>query len=207
MGRINRISSISGNLVLFVILLASSNSNLHAQIQATETKYVRIGSLQSRFSAYGSERAWNNVYYEGLKWPALYSYQDNAVIERFWVASDNFTDAKNVSWPKYGVYFAASYVGEKEPYPGASLFPVELSQSAKFEPPIVYVDGTNITAPYAGDIDMVDPDQIPDRIVTNVVHTSMGLTVTRKILAFSQQYHDRLFYKGIYIYQYGKCRL
>ncbi len=182
-----------------LLLMLCTTSLLLAQIQATETKYIRIGSLQSRFSAYGSERAWNNSYYEGLKWPAIYPYQDNAVIERFWMATSDFTDAHQQSWSKYGVYFAASYVGDKEPYVGASLFPVELSQSAKFDPPIVYVDGRNITAPYAGDVDSVDPDQIPDRIVTNVVNTTMGLTVTRRILAFSQQYHDKYFIKE-YIY-------
>ena len=46
-----------------------------SQVAETETRYVKISSLQSHFSAYGSERAWNNSYYEGLRWPADYPYQ------------------------------------------------------------------------------------------------------------------------------------
>ena len=170
------------------ICLLCTSVNVSARVEGTEKRYVRIGSLQSHFSAYGSERAWNNVYYEGLIWPADYPYQDNAVIKRFWIAVDDFTDADSVHWEKYGVYFALAYVDE-------SLFPIELKQTAKFEPPTVYVDGKNISAPYAGDVDEIDPNQIPDRIITNVVNTSIGLTMTRRILVFSQQYHDNYFIK------------
>ncbi len=159
-----------------------------AQVEGTEKRYIRAGSLQSLFSAYGSERAWNNVYYEGMIWPADYPYQDNAVIKRAWLGCEDFTDANGRHWEKYGIYFALSYVG-------VSLFPVELRQTAKFERPKVYVDGVDITAPYAKEVDEIDPEQIPDRIVTNVVNTSMGLTMTRRILYFSQQYHDNYFIK------------
>lgn len=159
-----------------------------AQLQGTEKRYIRIGSLQSHFTAYGSERAWNNVYYEGLIWPADYPYQDNAVIKRFWFAVPDFTDASGKIWQAYGIYFQADYVGK-------SLFPMELKQIARFEPPIVYVDGHDVTQPYRGDIDEIDPTIIPDRIVENVVNTSMGLTMTRRIYVFSQQYHDNYFIK------------
>ena len=173
--------------MLLSVLLALPIS-MHAQVPGSAKSYVRVGSLQSRFSAYGSERAWNNVYYEGLAWPADYPLQDNAVIKRAWIAAKDFTDAKGETWSAYGIYIAQDYVD-------LSLFPVELKQTAKFEPPIVYVDGTDITAPYRGDYDEIDPEQIPDRIITNVVNTSMGLTMTRRILAFSQQYHDNYFIK------------
>jgi len=173
-------------VLLCGLLLVSSGAI--AQVEGTEKRYVRIGSLQSHFSAYGSERAWNNVYYEGLIWPADYPYQDNAVIKRAWIACQDFTDANGRHWEAYGIYFALGYVG-------VSLFPIELKQTAKFKPPVVYVDGKNITAPYAKDVDEIDPNQLPDRIITNVVNTSMGLTMTRRILVFSQQYHDNYFIK------------
>lgn len=161
---------------------------LEAQVGESEKRYVRIGELQSHFTAYGSERAWNNQYYEGLIWPADYPYQDNAVIKRAWIAVRDFTDATGYHWDYYGIYFAKGYVQQ-------SLFPMELKQTAKFEMPIVYVDGNNITLPYLGDVDGINPEQVPDRIITNVVNTSIGLTMTRRILAFSQQYHDDYFIK------------
>ncbi len=171
------------------ILLASCLVySAFGQVQSTEKKYIRIGSLQSHFSAYASERAWNNSYYEGLKWPAEYSKQDNSVIKRFWIATPDFIDADLNEWKALGVYFSAGWAGE-------SLFPVVLKQTARYAPPIVYVDGNNLTAPYADDVDEIVPDQIADRIVTNVVNTILGITVTRTIYAFSQQYHDNYFIK------------
>ena len=62
---------------------------VNAQVGENERKYIRIGSLQSHFSAYGSERAWNNSYYEGLRWPADYPFQDNAVIKP-WVKGEPY---------------------------------------------------------------------------------------------------------------------
>lgn len=178
---------ISSKLTSLLILICLMNT-LSAQVSESEKRYVRIGSLQSHFSAYGSERAWNNVYYEGLIWPADYLYQDNAVIKRAWLAAKDFTDADGRYWDTYGIYF-------RKDHAGLSLFPMELKQTARFEQPRIYVDSNELSAPYEEDIDDYDPNQIPDRIVTNVVNTSMGLTMTRRVLAFSQQYHDNYFVK------------
>ncbi len=174
----------------FLIFIQAVPGFAQQKVEGAEKRYIRIGSLQSLFSAYGSERAWNNSYYEGLIWPADYYYQDNAVIKRAWVAADDFTDPAGVDWEKYGIYFTLDYEGN-------SLFPIELKQIAKFRPPIVYVNGIDISELYAGEIDSVDQAQIPDRIIMNVVNTSMGLTMTRRILAFSQQYHDNYFIKNL----------
>ena len=43
----------------------------------------------------------------------------------------------------------------------------------------------------------IDEDLIADRVVTNVIHTALGLKMTRKVYAFSQQYNDNYF-----IYEY-----
>ncbi|MFQ6604132.1 MAG: fibronectin [Fidelibacterota bacterium] len=159
-----------------------------AQVNETEKRYIRIGSLQSHFSAWGSERAWNTSYYEGLRWPADYPFQDNAVIKRSWLTCESFTDDKNQFWNAYGLYFALSYVG-------TGIFPMEMKQIAKFEPPAVYVDGVNLSAPYLGDIDEYDTDLPADRKIVNIVNTAMGLTMNRTIYAFSQEYHDNYFIK------------
>jgi hypothetical protein len=162
--------------------------NAIAQVSSGDKRYIRIGSLQSHFTAYGSERAWNNSFYEGLRWPAQYQKQDNSIIKRFWFGTDGFTDAGGRLWDKYCIYVAESYTDN-------SLFPVKMEQTAKFKPPDVFVDGVNIKAPYLVDIDNYDENLISDRVIENVVNTSMGLTMTRRILAFSQQYHDNYFIK------------
>ena len=181
----NRIN-IKTLLSLSILLLLAAN--IYAQIDAAAKRYVRIGSLQSHFSAYGAERAWNNSYYEGLIWPADYPYQDNAVIKRAWAAVKNFNDPRGVYWPYYSIYYT---LGAAE----TGLFPMELTQTAKFAPPNVFVDGNDLRVIYAGEIDNIDPDLIADRVITNVVNSSMGLTMTRKVYAFSQQYHDNYFIK------------
>jgi hypothetical protein len=179
---------ISPVLIIYLILLLLTAvvfypQTAQTQVQSSDKRYIRIGSLQDFCSAYGSERAWNNSYYEGLIWPADYLYQDNAVIKRSWLGCQNFIDQDGLEWEAYGIYLSEGFVG-------ASVFPIVLKQTAKFEAPTVIVDGTNVTAPYAGDVDEINPDQIPDRIVTNVINTSMGLTMKRTFYVFSQQYHD-----------------
>ena len=175
-------------VIIHLLISVIAVSTLNAQIEGTAKKYIRVGSLQSHFTAYGSERAWTGRYYAGLIWPADYQLQDNAVIKRTWLACDDFTDARGQHWEKYGIYFSAADVDR-------TLFPIKLEETAKFENPIIYVDGNNLSAVYSNDYDSVNPNQIADRIVTNVVNTSMGLTMTRRIYAFSQQYHDNYFIK------------
>jgi hypothetical protein len=159
-----------------------------AQVAETLKRYVKIGTLQSRFSAYGSERAWNDVYYEGLQWPADYNYSDNAVIERQWIGCETFTDAEGHAWENYCVAFTQAFAG-------ISLFPMVHKQTAKIDLPLVDVDGTEVNAPYRGELDELNPNQVADRIVTNIVNTSMGVTMIRRVHAFSQQYHDNYFIK------------
>ncbi len=175
-------------LIIFMLAFIVFTINVSAQISGSEKRYLRVGSLQSHFSAYGSERAWTGIYYEGLRWPAEYPYQDNSVIKRAWVACNNFKDEEGVDFSSYAVYF---FLGDE----GISLFPMELSLSARFAPPTIYVDGNDLGSIYASEIDTIDANQIPDRIITNVVNTSMGLTQTRTVLAYSQQYHDNYFIK------------
>ncbi|MDA3859762.1 MAG: hypothetical protein PF445_00910 [Melioribacteraceae bacterium] len=171
--------------ILFGVMVASQ---LFAQVQSSDRRYVRIGSLQSHFSAYGSERGWNSSYYEGMKWPADYPYQDNSVIKRAWIGINDFTDAKGKYWEKYATYLAADYVGD-------GIYPVVLNQTAKFKPTTVIVDGNSLYDLYLNDIDDYDNTIVSDRVITNVVNTHMGLTVSRTVYAFSQQYHENYFIK------------
>ncbi len=73
-------------MIANIILFAQDRPSVN------DYKYIRIGDLQTRISAYGGERAWNNLYYEGLKWPAQYPYGDNFVIKRhnIYMLIDNY---------------------------------------------------------------------------------------------------------------------
>ena len=177
---------IVGLVAIAIAMLMSVAVN--AQVDGAQKRYIRIGNLQSHFSAYGSERAWNNSYYEGLIWPADYPFQDNAVIKRSWAAVRDFKDKNGAHWSHYGVYYTLAAEG-------IGLYPMELTQTSKFKAPDVYVDDNDLRAIFAGEVDGIDESQIADRVIMNVVNSSMGLTMTRKIYAFSQQYHDNYFIK------------
>ncbi len=177
--------TISWLSIILILTIAWAN----AQLLGTERRYVRVGPLQSYFSSFGRERAFNGSYYEGLIWPADYDLQDNAVINCIWLGCKDFIDEDGKAFERYS--FAISV----DDNVGYVLFPTVLKQTAKFPMPTVYVDGSNVTARYNEDVDEIDPDQLADRIITNTVNTRMGLTMTRTIYYFTQQYHNNYFLK------------
>lgn len=180
------------NIIKFIkiLIVAFMFVNIvQAQVTYNKKLWIKVGSLQSFFSAFGAERAWNaNAgIYEGLQWPAWHSRTDNFVIDRNWIACKDFTDEEENDLTHKGVYFSSNFSPNY-------LYAISLSQSAKFYPPTVFVDGVNVTKKY--EIDDIHSSDLPfDRILTNVVNTSMGVTVTRTVYAFSQQYHDNYFIK------------
>jgi len=192
----NSIRSLFRGITFSLILTGIIFAQHPNAVDANAKSYIRVGSLQSHISAYGAERAWTGSYYEGLIWPADYLYQDNAVIKRSYIAAKDFIDSTGFTWEYWGTYISLGTVE-------ISTFPVRLHQSAKYEQPLIIVDGNNLSAPFMADIDEVNPDQIPDRIVTNTVNTAIGLTFTRRVLAFSQQYHDNYFIKEIILTNTG----
>lgn len=169
--------------VLLLMFLIGSAMSVFAQIPWTDRRYIRIGDYEHFYAAWGSEYSYTGEYYEGMRWPSWYSLTDNFVTKRPMWAVKDFTDVK-------GNEFATAGWGLSRSKNLQVAAPMELRQIAKFEPPTIYVDGVNITAPYEGEVDSVNPNIKPDRIVENVVNTYLGLTQKRRILAFSQQYHD-----------------
>ena len=155
-------------------------------IPAGTRRYVRIGELQNHYAAYGSDRAWNNSYYEGLQWPASYPKQDNSVIRRQWIGCQEFTSGQNDYYSHFAINISESYAD-------VAIFPVMLQQIAKFPVPDIFVNGILSNESNADEIDEIDPTILPDRIIISKVNTLMGLTITRTVYVFSQQYHNNYF--------------
>ncbi len=183
---------------MLLVLLAGLGAQDDNAIDPNGKSYIRVGSFQTHISAYGAERAWTGSYYEGLIWPADYLYQDNAVIKRSFLAIQDWTDEIGETWEYWGTYISLGRADD-------SLFPVRLTQSTRFEMPLVTVDGNNLTAPFMDDVTEEDaiPEQKADRVVVNTVNTYSGLTFTRRIHAFSQQYHDNYIIKEIILKNTG----
>ncbi len=162
-----------------------------AVIPLSNRTWVTVGSLWTPFDAWGAERGHdaNLSRYVGLQWPAWYNKTDNFVIDRQFMACRNFTDMNG----DVQEYKSAKFHTTSSP---DQLTPMVLEQWGKYPNTQITVDGiTQYVNDYIGT--NIDPEQIPDREVTNIIHTGLGIKMTRKVLAFSQQYNDNYF-----IYEY-----
>jgi len=167
------------SLLSFIVILATISKSF-GQVSWTDSRWIRIGSYQNFYSAWGSEYS---IPGNGCRWPSWYTLTDNFVNKRpLWGVRD-FTDASGNFYDIIGWQIWS----DKNFSFGV---PIKLRQIAKFEMPSVYVDGVDVTQPYRAEVDTINPMIIADRIVENVVNTSMGITLKRKIYAFGQQYHD-----------------
>jgi hypothetical protein len=168
-------------LVLSGLVLTPWNKS-HAQ---GTTRWVDVGFLQNWYSEYGWEIEEGNVREQqyGLRWPAQYNYEDMQAAKSMWIGTTDFTDADGKTWTDKVVHVGPRVSGAGE------FFPVTFDLYTKFERPKVLVDG---------DPSFQNPDDVTaildtlkaDRMIYNVVNTAIGVTVTRRILAFSQDYHS-----------------
>ena len=159
-----------------------------------QVKWMSVGSLHTWYSSMGSEREVGRRglvadQQDGLQWPAIYRYQDSQAAKALWIAVNPWTYGDGTVGP-YVVHVGPRVSGVGE------FFPVLFEMVSKFRPPEVLVDG-NVSEGKPVDNDRVDPSIRPDRMIVNVVNTAAGITMTRKIMQFSQQYHDNYF-----IYEY-----
>lgn len=185
--------------LLFTLAIVAPVS---AQVEGPhEIRWVRVGSLHSWYSNSGIEieygrRTRNHLedQTDGLRWPAEFMYQDHIASRGMWIGTTNYDDpVAEKSYP-YKVLANGPRVANMLHY----FMPVEFKMVGRFASPIVTVDG--LMASDNSLLDMVDEfdESIPaDRLIINKLNSSMGITVTRKVYAFSQQNHDNYF-----IYEY-----
>jgi len=160
-------------------------ANLSAAFAQFEVKWMAVGSLHSWYSSVGSEieEGRVKVQQDGLQWPAIHPYQDMEAAKGFWIGAANFTDEKGASYPHKVVHVGPRVSGSRE------FFPIKFEMVSKFAPPEVSVDGA-LSFEKPVDNNSVDPAMKADRMIVNVVNTQLGITMTRKIMQFSQQFHD-----------------
>jgi hypothetical protein len=184
------------------------NQQLDAQVQGSETqqiKWLSTSALRSWFSNIGAEgeyfRRDRTTYVavdqiDGLCWPNEFNVRMKGIkaAKALWIGTTNFADpVSTVTYP-----YKVVCIGKDAVHSGTEIFADELSLIGKFGHPSVYVDNTNSSPRDFDDIiDEIDPTLVADRVMINRVHTSIGVSVTRKILSYSQQYNN-----NYYIYEY-----
>jgi hypothetical protein len=158
-----------------------------------ETKWMAVGSLYSWFSSTGCEIEEGRIkpgQQDGLQWPGYYQYEDMEAAKGLWIGATGFKDQNNNSFDYKVVHVGPRVTGSGE------FYPVKFEMVSKFDPPLAYVDGA-LSFGKPVDNNRVDPTLKADRMINNVVNTSLGITMTRKILAWGQSYHD-----NYYVYEY-----
>jgi hypothetical protein len=185
-------------LTLILIIIEFYNS------PAQEVRWMRVGELQSFFADYGAEPERDAIFANNyFTWPTLYG--DNQYLTRskaFWIGCRNFFD------PAEDKQKSVKVVGAGPRYDPINqplmVFPEPIKLIAKYSHPLVVVDdqiGTNNTL---YDVpDEIDENLPCDRMIIVKFNTSMGVSVTKKILAFTQNNHDDYFIYDIVLKNTG----
>ena len=148
--------------------------------------WMSAGSLHNWYSEIGSEleeAGFIRTQQFGMQWPAIYSYQDMQAARGMWIGAKDFTDEGGNYFP-----FKVCTVGPRNPQ-FYSFFPMKMELISKFEPTTVYVNG-DLSFQKNVEVDKIDSNIPYDRVIENVINSQLGITVTRKIFQFAQQYHD-----------------
>lgn len=184
MNHVRRDIQMTGCIVFLAILLGAVTAQAPAQ---QEVKWMAAGSLHNWFSSLGCEievgRSSSADQQDGMQWPAWYNYQDCQAAKGLWIGTTNYVDGAGTTWPHKVVHVGPRVRGTGE------FIPVKFEMVSKYPPPEISVDGSP-TEGKSVDNNRVDPTQAADRMIINVVNTSIGITMTRKIMQFSNQYHD-----------------
>lgn len=180
-------------LVAMLIVCLSTNTILFAQVD--RTKWMAVGSLQNWYLRSGCEpeiarRLLVPDQIDGLRWPAQYYWKDTQAAKALWIGAAGYYDIVADTVFPYKVVQA----GPRDWDEDTEFMPQEFKLVARFDRPSVVVDG--IEASYLAvfdSLDEVNPSLEADRMIANTVNTSIGITMRRRIYAFSQQHHDNYF--------------
>ena len=177
-------------IIPFIVWIFISNLN------ADEVRWLRVGMLQNWFSSGGCEievgrRNLIEDQQDGFRYPALYPYQDMQVAKALWLGATDYADPLLAdSTFEYKVVHIGPRVFDET----LEFMPRELKLIGRCTPPEVLVNELPASALQSSEqLDEIDEQLPADRMISNIVNTSLGVTITRKIYAYAQPYHDNYF--------------
>jgi hypothetical protein len=170
---------------LFALLvLGAVAPDAHAQFQ---NKWLSAGSFHNWYSEIGSECEECGFVREqqsGWRWPGIFQYTDMQAAKALWIGATDVTGPMGAEFPVRVVHVGPRVTG------GGEFFPVRFETVSRFPVPIVTVDGNQSFSSAEMVVDRVDPDLEADVVIENEVNTLLGITMERRILQFSQGFHD-----------------
>lgn len=150
-----------------------------------QTKWMNAGGLQNFYVDIGNEieiaRALGQQ--DGLRYPAIYPGMDSQAAKGMWFGAKNVKDDAGNTYPVRVLHVGPRVSGQ------GFFFPVEFKTISKYPVPEVNVEGALSYLEDSG-VDEVDPSIPADRIIDNTVNTAMGVTMRRRIMQFSNEYHE-----------------
>lgn len=178
-------------LIITCILIFGTFQTNYAQ----KIKWLHVTDLQSPISETGAEveaqfpSLQNSNHFS---WPAQYGLEQNIMrAQGFWIGCKNFDD------PVEGKIKSVKVVGSgprSGPDRVNQIFPIELKLIAKRRHPSVFVDNNPATVNDSYDNpEEVDPNLPCDRMVVVKYHTSIGVTVTKKVMVFDSPNHGNYY--------------
>ena len=184
-------------LILVAILSATAAGRLNAQAigASGDLKWLVVNSLHAYFSEQGSESETGGTERRNVtvSWPGQYG-----IVQSTMRAKGMWLGSRDYDHPLAGRVFPyyITNVGLKpNEYPNRPVYDAhEFMLIAKEDHPLVVVDGVISSNNTLYDTwDDIDEELPADRMIVVTNHTSIGVTVTKKVLAFTQQYHDNYF--------------
>lgn len=174
-----RVQNVLGKTFILMLLVSSFTFS-------QELKYMSVGSLHNWYSDLGCEievAGPAKTQQDGMQWPAIYTYMDIQAWKGMWIGAKNFGDPKIGFVTEKVVHVGPRVFGKGE------VFPISFYMKSKYEEPLLQVKGT-VTEGKPFSVDEVDPTMPWDREIVTVVGTQIGLTMTRRIFQFQNQYHE-----------------
>jgi hypothetical protein len=182
------------NRFLLLTVIGLMFSGIHT-MNAQNIKWLRVGQLQSEINETGMEyeAEFNlpNTSGNFFSWPVQYNIDQTVARQKgLMIGCRNFNDPvenKRKSVKVIGTGFKAAADPNQ-------IFTQELKLIGKSYHPKVYVDDQRATVLDNYDIlDEVDPNLPCDRMVLVKFNTSMGISVTKKVMAFASSKHSNYF--------------
>ena len=175
--------------LLFLIL------GIITHISAGEHKWIAVGDLHDWFSPTANEieigrTGATNTQQDGLQWNAQFRDQDVKAAKALWIATTNYDDPISNKFYNFKVIHNGPRGLDNE----SEFMAVENQWKlvGKYDSPLVLVDDIPASELQYDDlVDEVDPSLNCDRVLHTVVNTSIGVTINRKVYAFTQQNHSK----------------
>ena len=177
----------TGRVAAVVGMVVMLWSTIHVAEAQYQRKWLSAGSMHNWYSEVGNEHESSGFVgsqQDGWRWPGIYRFRDSQAMKGLWIGATNVTDDAGTNFPIRVVHAGPRVSGQGE------FFPLQFEMVAKYDNPLVLVDG-EISEPEANMVvDRVDPDIAPDRMLVTKVNTLMGITMERNIKQFSNTFHD-----------------